>query len=69
MRLGLLGPSGALFRELKSASGVLEPEQRIVGQLLRRHGCDWAVWRPAQLTDGTITRELDAILGKGWDGP
>ena len=57
----VLGPSGALFRELKSASGTLEPEQRIVGQLLGRHGCDWGVWRPAQLADGTIAAQLDAI--------
>ncbi len=57
----IIGPSGLLHRELKSASGVLEPEQRIVGQLLTRHGCDWAVWRPAQLADGTIAAQLDAI--------
>lgn len=54
----ILGPRGALFRELKSARGILSPDQRRVGALITRAGLDWAVWRPADLTNGTIARQL-----------
>jgi hypothetical protein len=57
----ILGPGGALFRELKGRNGVLTRDQRIVGMLLRRAGCDWDVWGLPQLGNGTIARELDAL--------
>lgn len=57
----ILGAGGVLFRELKGRNGVVSREQRIVGQLLKCHGHDWAIWTPAQLGDGTIARELDAL--------
>ena len=57
----LIGPRGVLFRELKSERGQLTPEQRKVGSMLTRAGCNWAVWRPRDLLDGTITRQLAGI--------
>lgn len=55
------GRRGTLFRELKSEAGELSPQQRLVGDRLRRHGCDWAVWRPRDLLAGRIRAELEAI--------
>jgi hypothetical protein len=57
----IIGPSGILFRELKSAEGILSPEQRYVQEMFTRFGLDCAVWRPEDFTDGTMARELDAI--------
>lgn len=57
----LLGPGGALFRELKTERGSLTPEQRRVGSKLTAAGLDWGVWRPRDLLDGTITRQLARI--------
>lgn len=47
-----------LYRELKSEAGRLSPDQRAVADRLIKAGADWAVWRPTQLLDGTIAREL-----------
>jgi hypothetical protein len=60
----VMGAGGVLFRELKSSQGKPSREQRIVGRMLKMAGCSWSVWRPAQLGDGTIARELDAIVRK-----
>jgi hypothetical protein len=57
----LIGRRGILWRELKTECGELSPEQRTVGRALVQAGADWKVWRPADLDDGTITRELEAI--------
>jgi len=57
----IIGPGGVLFRELKSPSGHLSDQQRYVGQMLRHHGCNWAIWDPDSLADGTIGRELDTL--------
>lgn len=57
----ILGGATALFRELKSERGRLTPEQRRCGSLLTRAGLDWCVWRPRDLADGTIARQLAAI--------
>ena len=54
-----------LYRELKSARGDLTPEQRQVGYQVQAAGGDWAVWRPADLLSGRITRELTAISRLG----
>jgi len=59
----ILGPRGSLFRELKSQRGTLSVDQRRVGAMLTRAGHDWATWRPADLFDGTIARQLAAIAG------
>lgn len=57
----IIGRAGILFRELKSESGTVTPEQRHVGELIVRAGGNWAVWRPRQLLDGTIARELAGV--------
>lgn len=57
----IIGPTGILFRELKSQRGELTVEQRRVGSKLAKVGQDWAVWRPQHLLDGTIERRLSAI--------
>lgn len=54
----IIGAGGILYRELKTEAGVLSPEQRRVGELITRAGGNWAVWRPRQLLDGSIAREL-----------
>lgn len=53
--------SAILFRELKSADGVLKPEQRRWGRRITRAGGNWAVWRPADWVSSVITDELTAI--------
>ena len=56
----IIGRAGILYRELKSEAGTVTPEQRHVGELIARAGGNWAVWRPRDLLDGTIGRELEA---------
>lgn len=51
-----------LFRELKSATGVLSPPQRTWLAALRTSGADADVWKPEHLMSGVIEREL---LGRG----
>ena len=50
-----------IYRELKSASGVLKPEQRRWGSRLERAGGNWAVWRPVDWQNMTIINQLTAI--------
>ena len=50
-----------LYRELKSESGVLSVAQRNVGARITGAGGDWAVWRPRDLLDGTIAKQLADI--------
>jgi hypothetical protein len=57
----ILGPYGALFRELKTERGKLTVDQRKVGSMLTRAGLNWGVWRPADLYNGVILRQLDLI--------
>lgn len=54
----IIGRAGILYRELKTESGTVTPEQRHVGELITRAGGNWRVWRPRDLFDGTIGREL-----------
>jgi hypothetical protein len=53
--------SRIIHRELKSEYGVLRPEQRAVGALIIKAGGDWAIWRPRDLLNGTIRRQLEGI--------
>ena len=62
--LALVGTRQTVFRELKSAAGQLTAEQRETGDRLLRAGLDWAVWRPADLENGTIEQQLAALSGK-----
>jgi hypothetical protein len=57
----ILGPNGSLFRELKTERGTLTVEQRRVGSKLTGAGLNWAVWRPADLINGIIARQLARI--------
>ncbi len=57
----IVGDRGVLFRELKTETGTLSPEQRAVGSKLTRAGQDWAVWRPRDLYSGVILRQLQEI--------
>jgi len=57
----ILGPRGAVFRELKTETGKLTVDQRRVGGKLICAGLDWSTWRPRDLLDGTIARQLAAI--------
>ena len=59
--LVILGPCGALFRELKTMRGTLTVDQRKVGARLTGAGMDWAVWQPRELFNGTIARQLLSI--------
>lgn len=60
----ILGPGGALFRELKAEAGRLTVEQRRVGSRLAEAGLNWGVWRPAELLGGTIAQQLARIASK-----
>ena len=50
-----------LFRELKSNTGVLTSEQKIVGWKLKAAREDWAVWWPNDFINGNIERQLKEI--------
>lgn len=58
--LVIAGPGGILFRELKTATGHITPEQDRWLALLAVSG-DAGVWRPADLYNGTIGRQLQAL--------
>ena len=53
--------SRVLFRELKTQDGRLSSAQRTVLYLLQSAGQDAGTWRPADLLNGTIAKELGAI--------
>jgi len=57
------GPSGVLFRELKSQRGRVEPEQQQWLDALAASGADAGVWRPEHRLSGQIAAELVAIAG------
>lgn len=59
--LVVVGPRAILYRECKGRDGVLQPLQRRWGSRITRAGGDWQVWRPRELADGTIARQLKAI--------
>lgn len=47
-----------IYRELKSATGELKPEQRRWGARIAHAGGDWAVWRPRDWESGVILNQL-----------
>lgn len=59
--LTIVGPGGVLFRELKSATGTLSPEQRIWIYKLDEADADIGTWRPEDLRSGRIERELRTL--------
>ena len=58
-----VGPSGAMWRELKRQSEDPTPEQQEWLDALRAAGCDAGVWRPSDLLSNRIGRELAALAG------
>ena len=57
----LVGPGGALLRELKSERGVLSAEQQAWLGWLTDAGLDAGVWKPRDWRSGRIEQELRAI--------
>jgi hypothetical protein len=53
--------SRVLWRETKSTHGRVEPEQQMWIDALTAAGEDVKVWRPIDLLNGTIGRELAAV--------
>jgi hypothetical protein len=62
--LFLVGTAGFAFRELKSDTGTMRPEQREWADDLRAVGINWGLWRPRDLTSGRIRAELAALMGE-----
>ena len=52
-----------IFRELKSQTGCQSPAQKVMAYAMIAGGHDYAVWRPADLLDGSIGAELAALAG------
>jgi hypothetical protein len=59
--LVLAGPGGVLFREAKSAFGMMRPGQTRWRYQLQASGADWSTWRPVDWQSGKITNELEKI--------
>lgn len=57
------GPRGVLYRELKRQGKDPEPRQQDWLDALSAAGQDAGVWRPADLLDGTVARELAVLAG------
>ena len=60
-----VGPQGVLFRELKTAKGKVSPAQEAWLEAMLAGGVDAGIWRPSDLLNGTIARELAALAGLG----
>ena len=60
--LVIVGPGGILFRELKSEDGRLSLAQRDVGRTILAARGNWAIWRPSDLYDGTVSRWLTKLV-------
>jgi hypothetical protein len=59
--LVVAGQGGFIFRELKSETGRLRPEQLDWLSRLTQGGADAAIWRPSDMASGRIKEELTAI--------
>jgi hypothetical protein len=59
--LAILGNGGALFAELKSEDGRRTMAQIRCADRITKAGLQYRLWRPADLKDGTIVKELQAI--------
>jgi hypothetical protein len=62
--LVIAGRGGVIYREAKTATGRLRPEQMDWISILALAGADVAVWRPVDLSSGVIEKELKK-LAKG----
>lgn len=66
----ILGPAGAIFAELKSESGTLSSEQKLVGYMLKRLRLPYVVWRPSDFYAGRIEsalRQIAGVQGELWE--
>lgn len=61
----ITGPGGLIFRELKRQREKPTRAQRAWLDMLSGAGADAGVWRPLDLLDGTVARELAAVAGVG----
>lgn len=61
--LVIIGGRDILYRELKTERGLITLEQRRVGSLLAKGGGNWSTWRPHDLIDGTIERQIAEVCG------
>ena len=59
--LTIVGRGGCIWRECKTEHGGLSPEQRQWGDTLKHAGQNWRTWRPRDLLDGSIGRELTGL--------
>lgn len=59
--LVIVGPSGVMWRELKADGKYPDADQRKWSLALQDAGCDWGIWRPADLRNKTIERALKAL--------
>jgi hypothetical protein len=55
----IVGPRGAMFRELKSDTGRPDPEQLVWLRRLRAAGADAGIWTPQDRRSGRILNELN----------
>ncbi|HEY1706405.1 MAG TPA: VRR-NUC domain-containing protein [Trebonia sp.] len=60
--LVIVGDHGILFIECKREREALQPLQVYWMMRLRRAGASPQVWRPTEWLDGTIRKELEAIV-------
>jgi hypothetical protein len=59
--LVIVGRGGIIWRECKTESGSLSPEQRQWADALQAAGQRWSVWRPRHLLSGQVARELAGV--------
>lgn len=59
----IIGPGGVLWRECKTQKGRLTSAQWAAASALNLAGQDWDTWRPSDLLNGTIARELAGLAG------
>jgi hypothetical protein len=59
--LTLVGPGGIAWRELKAERGHATREQLEWGRAIADAGGSWKIWRPQDLMDRVVERELRAI--------
>lgn len=57
----IVGSKGVLYRELKTAKGLLTPDQKAWLECLKAAGQNAAIWRTEHLPSGLILREIQAV--------
>lgn len=57
------GAGGIMYRECKTQTGTLRPDQSLWRDILLSQGADWALWRPDDYASGRVNREICKIAG------